>query len=131
MKVVRTAEGVFIRVTDDPPVMSCRPSVDYLFRSIGNAYGNMLAVIMTGMGDDGCRSLIELQSPNLKVVTQDQESSTVYGMPRAVAESGCSDVVCSLNEIARVIVRSTRKSVLPTASDINPTLASTGTSQCI
>lgn len=131
MKAVRTQGGVMLRITDDPPVLSCRPSVDYLFRSVGQAYENMLAVIMTGMGDDGFRSLAEMKSPKLKVVTQDQASSTVYGMPRAVAESGISDVVCSLDEIAGVITRSTRHSVAPVDPSVSITISSTESPLCI
>lgn len=131
MKAVRTQSGVILRITDDPPVLSCRPSVDYLFRSVGQAYENVLAVIMTGMGDDGCRSLAEMKSPKLKVVSQDQASSTVYGMPRAVAESGIADVVCSLDEIAGVITRSTRHSVAPVDPSVSITFSSTESPQCI
>lgn len=122
MKVLRTSNGVFLRVTDDPPVLSCRPSVDYLFRSVNKAYENVLAVIMTGMGDDGSRSLAEMKSANVKVIAQDEPSSVVYGMPRCVVEQGNADIVCPLDSIAGAIGRTTRRrpSTLPPTSSQTP-----------
>ena len=61
MKVQRQGDQVVLRITDDPPENSCRPSVDYLFRSVAEVYGGRaVGVIMTGMGNDGsvgCRRL--------------------------------------------------------------------------
>ena len=61
MKVQRQNDQVVLRITDDPPENSCRPSVDYLFRSVAEVYGGRaVGVIMTGMGNDGslgCRRL--------------------------------------------------------------------------
>ncbi|MEZ6086783.1 MAG: chemotaxis response regulator protein-glutamate methylesterase [Pirellulaceae bacterium] len=106
MKVVRTSAGVFVRVTDDPAEQGCRPSVDYLFRSVSKAYDDrVLAVVMTGMGDDGSRSLREMHPRGVHVIAQDEASSTVFGMPRRVIEDGNADIICPLNEIAGNIQR--------------------------
>ncbi|TWU58740.1 Chemotaxis response regulator protein-glutamate methylesterase [Rubripirellula tenax] len=112
MKAVRTSSGVYLRVTDDEPVLSCRPSVDYLFRSVAKAYDQILAVIMTGMGDDGSRSVQEMRGSNLKVIAQDEASCTVYGMPRAIVEQGNANIVCPLDSIAGAINRTVGRAVL-------------------
>ncbi|MCG8649333.1 MAG: CheB methylesterase domain-containing protein, partial [Pirellulales bacterium] len=101
MKVISAQSGVFLSVTDDPPVNSCRPSVDYLFESVGKVYGSsVLAVVMTGMGDDGTSSLREMRQTGVQVIAQDEASCTVYGMPRCVIEAGLADAICPLDSIA-------------------------------
>ncbi|MCA9127693.1 MAG: chemotaxis-specific protein-glutamate methyltransferase CheB [Planctomycetales bacterium] len=110
MKVVRTGSGVFTRVTDDPPVLSCRPSVDYMFQSVSEAFGSsILAVILTGMGDDGSRSLNAMHAQGVNVIAQDEASCTVFGMPRQVIEQGNADHVLPLDKIANTV----RKIIVP------------------
>lgn len=105
MKVRKAGCDVFIDITDDPPEKSCRPSVDYLFRSVAHAYGAAaLAVIMTGMGSDGtlgCRLMKRKGSP---IIAQDQASCVVYGMPKEPIEEGLADVIAPLDRIADEIV---------------------------
>lgn len=111
LKVVRTSAGVFTRVTDDPPEHSCRPSVDYLFRSVSKEYDHkVLAVIMTGMGDDGSRALSEMHPQGVPVIAQDEASCTVFGMPRCVVENGHADVICPLSEIPAQMQRMVQRS---------------------
>ncbi len=108
MKIVAGPDGTSrnIRITDDPPENSCRPSVDYLFRSIAEHYvGRATAVIMTGMGSDGTRGLGLMKKNGAIIIAQDKESCTVYGMPKEPTESGLADVVVSLDKIAREITR--------------------------
>lgn len=106
MKLIRQADQLKIRLTDDPPVQSCRPSVDYLFESLKEFYGpRCLSVIMTGMGYDGaygCKRLHDLGGP---VIAQDEASCVVFGMPRKPVIEGYADVVSPLKEIAENIVR--------------------------
>jgi len=107
LKIHRLATGNSqVELTDDPPVQSCRPSVDYLFSSLADAYGHQtLTVIMTGMGYDGaegCRRLHALGGP---VIAQDEASCVVFGMPRRPVEDGIADVVAPLEAIAAEIVR--------------------------
>lgn len=105
MKVARAAEGCVVRITDDPPEQSCRPSVDYLFRSLHQVYGaGTLAVVMTGMGEDGLQGCKLLHAAGALVFAQDEASSTVYGMPRAVVLGGVADVVAPLDELAQRLV---------------------------
>ncbi len=106
MKIVRNVAGLpQIHLTDDPPVQSCRPSVDYMFDSLAEGFGHQtLSVIMTGMGydgADGCRKLHQLGGP---VIAQSEATCVVFGMPRKPVEEGVADVVAPLNEIAQEIV---------------------------
>ena len=111
MKLVAAPNGVnrLIRITNDPPENSCKPSVDYLFRSIGDYYvGRTTAVIMTGMGSDGTKGLELLKTKGAHIIAQDEASCVVYGMPKAPAEKGLADVISPLNKIADEIVKTLR-----------------------
>lgn len=108
MKLVAGADGQNrkIKITDDPPENSCKPSVDYLFRSVADYYvGRTTAVIMTGMGSDGTKGLEILKLKSAIIIGQDEASCIVYGMPKAPAEQGYLDIVCPLNKIASEILK--------------------------
>ena len=93
--------GPVIELTDDPPENNCRPAVDYLFRSVASRFpGRAMAVILTGMGSDGTLGLRLLKRHGCFVIAQDEESSVVYGMPKAAAEAGMADVILPLHSIA-------------------------------
>lgn len=101
--------AVRIGLSDDPPENSCRPSVDVLFRSVGATYGrNVLAVVMTGMGEDGMRGVKALKERGCYCITQDAASCTIYGMPRAVDQAGLSDESVPLRHIASRIAHLAR-----------------------
>ncbi len=88
------AEGtrLFIRINDGPPVNSCKPAVDILFKSLAADVGrHILAVIMTGMGQDGLDGVMDIKRRNGYCLTQSEASCTVYGMPQAVDNAGLSD----------------------------------------
>ena len=109
MKLVASADGSnrLIKITDDPPENSCKPSADYLFRSIADYYvGRATAVIMTGMGSDGTKGLQILKQKGTLIIGQNEASCVVYGMPKAPAELGLIDVVVPLDKIAGEIVKS-------------------------
>lgn len=94
-----------IQLTDDPPENNCRPAVDYLFRSAANHFpGRALAVILTGMGNDGTLGLRLLKRHDCFVIAQDEASCVVYGMPKAAVDAGVADVVLPLGAIAARIV---------------------------
>ncbi len=104
MRLEQDENGLHVRITNDPPERSCRPSVDYLFRSVADVVsGRALAVIMTGMGDDGTLGCRLLKRKGSTVVVQDEASSVVYGMPRQVVESGVADHVASLSDMPQVM----------------------------
>jgi two-component system, chemotaxis family, protein-glutamate methylesterase/glutaminase len=112
MKIVASADGMnrIIRITDDPPENSCRPSVDYLFRSIAEHYvGRATGVIMTGMGADGCKGAKLLKKNGAFIIAQDEDSCTVFGMPKEIIEADLADVVVSLDIMAQEIVNSVAK----------------------
>lgn len=104
---VRQNGGQTYLVTDDGPLVnSCRPSVDVLFNSVAECFNSStLAVVLTGMGQDGlvgCRSIV---SAGGRVVVQDQSTSVVWGMPGNVANQGLAEAVLPSSEIGAEIVR--------------------------
>lgn len=101
--VVRQKDGKAVAgINDGPPENSCRPSVDVLFRSVGAVYGDkgVLAVVLTGMGNDGCSGVRALKRRGCYCITQSEQTCVVYGMPRAVDEAGLSDKSLPLEAIA-------------------------------
>lgn len=108
-RVERCAHGFQLRVTDDPPEKCCKPSVDYLFRSLAEQAGpRALGVIMTGMGDDGAAGCRLLKQAGALIIAQDAESCVVYGMPRQVIERGLADSVQPLAALAAAIEENVR-----------------------
>ncbi len=106
MKIVAGPDGRdrIIRITDDPPENSCKPSVDYLFRSIAQHYvGRSAGIIMTGMGSDGFSGLSLMKRNGATIIAQDEASCTVYGMPKKPIDSGIVDVIAPLDKIASEI----------------------------
>lgn len=91
-----------IVLDDGPPVHNCRPAVDVMFNSLAqNLNCNILAVILTGMGHDGLAGMQALKKRgNCFCMTQDQNSSVVFGMPGAIALAGMSDLSLPLGSIA-------------------------------
>ncbi|SHM41026.1 protein-glutamate methylesterase/protein-glutamine glutaminase [Roseibium suaedae] len=98
--------AVKIRLTDDAPVNFCKPAVDPLFDSVAKIYGSAtLGLILTGMGHDGANGVKTIAAGGGSIVTQDEASSVVWGMPGAAANTGmCSDVL-PLSEIGPKVVR--------------------------
>ena len=93
-----------VRVFDGPPVNRHRPSVDVLFRSVAKVAGpDALGVIMTGMGDDGARGLLEMHKAGAYTVAQDEATCVVHGMPREAVALGAVDREAPLSSIAEVI----------------------------
>ncbi len=103
-------KGFHIGLNMNPPENSCRPSVDVLFRSAAAQYGgNILAVVLTGMGADGREGVRVMKRCGCYCITQDEASCVVYGMPQAVAAAGLSDEQVPLNQIAQRVLRKLRK----------------------
>ena len=109
MKLVASTDGSNrqIKITDDPPENSCKPSVDYLFRSVADYYvGRTTAVIMTGMGSDGTKGLQILKNKGSHIIAQNEKTCVVYGMPKAPIEMGLVNVIAPLDKIAEEILKS-------------------------
>ena len=93
-----------VEVKDGPLVNHHRPSVDVLFRTVAKYVGkNALGIIMTGMGDDGARGLLEMHEAGARTVAQDEESCVVYGMPKEAVKLGGVDKVVALHTISHEI----------------------------
>jgi two-component system chemotaxis response regulator CheB len=104
LEVLRMDTRYRVRVFDGPPVNRHRPSVDVLFRSVAKAAGaDALGVIMTGMGDDGARGLLEMHRAGAYTVAQDEATCVVHGMPREAVALGAVHREASLSSIAEVI----------------------------
>lgn len=99
-----------VKITDDPPENSCKPSVDYLFRSVSQHYGaKATSVIMTGMGNDGKVGMKLMKRAGAGTIAQDQQSCVVYGMSKEVIEAGIVDVIAPLESLAGEICKTVKK----------------------
>jgi two-component system chemotaxis response regulator CheB len=106
MIVSRHAGGVRLGLHQAAHENSCRPAVDVLFRSIADVYGaTALAVVLTGMGQDGLRGAQEIHDAGGVVLAQDEASSVVWGMPGLVAKTGIAHAVVPLAEMHLEILR--------------------------
>lgn len=104
--VVRNASGQKITgLSDSPPVHSCRPAADVLFRSVAMTYnGKALAVVLTGMGSDGTSGVAAIRRKGGYAIVQDAKSSVIWGMPGSVVEAGEADDIIALDQIASKIM---------------------------
>jgi len=95
-----------IGLHQEPAQNSCRPSVDVLFRSVTKVYGaGTLAIVLTGMGQDGLRGCQSVREVGGQILVQDEASSVVWGMPGFVAKAGLADQILPLDEMAFEIMR--------------------------
>jgi two-component system chemotaxis response regulator CheB len=102
----RSGARYFVEIKDGPLVSRHRPSVDVLFRSAARYAGkNAVGVIMTGMGDDGARGLLEMKEAGALTIAQDERSCVVYGMPKEAVKLGAVDRVLPLASIAGTVVQ--------------------------
>jgi len=124
MIVKRAGTLIRIGTNQDQAENSCRPAVDVLFRSVVSVYGAAsLGVILTGMGQDGLRGCEQIREAGGQIITQDEATSVVWGMPGFVARAGLSDQVLPLSEIALEIVRRVGKHRQdPRASRVMPAM---------
>ena len=95
-----------LKIAPGDPGLHYRPSVDVAFSSAAKALpGKVLSIILTGMGADGREGARELKQGHSTVWAQDEATSTIYGMPAAVAEAGLTDQVLPLQQIGAAIVK--------------------------
>ncbi|MGC1298897.1 MAG: CheB methylesterase domain-containing protein [Alloacidobacterium sp.] len=100
------AAGQMLRLSQAAPEHYCRPSVDILFRSAAQAYGEaVIGVVLTGMGSDGLEGCRSLRSSGSRILVQDRATSAVWGMPGVVAEAGLAHCVLPLRAIAAELMR--------------------------
>lgn len=102
----RSGARYYVQVKDGPLVSRHRPSVDVLFRSASRYGGkNVIGVIMTGMGDDGARGILEMKEQGGKTIAQDEASCVVFGMPAEAIKLGGVDHILPLRSIANEVIR--------------------------
>ena len=101
----RSGARYYAEVKDGPLVCRHRPSVDVLFRSAARYAGrNCIGVIMTGMGDDGARGMLEMKEAGAFNIAQDENSCVVFGMPKEAIKLGAVESVVPLEHIARTVL---------------------------
>lgn len=106
MRLKKVAGQYLVEIVDGPPVNRHKPSVDVLFRSTAEcARGDALAIILTGMGDDGARGMKQLRDAGARTLAQDEASCVVFGMPKEAIKLGAVDEVMPLQDVARAILR--------------------------
>ena len=107
MTISKNSMGTFfVSISQEPSTTLHRPSVDVMISSIVEGFGkNTLGVIMTGMGKDGLEGIRKLKKAGGYCLAQDEVSSVVFGMPKAVIEAGFADVVAPLEKISEIINR--------------------------
>jgi two-component system chemotaxis response regulator CheB len=105
MLLERQGARYLVSVRDGPLVSRHRPSVDVLFRSAARCAGaNAVGIIMTGMGDDGARGLLEMKQAGARTMAQDEASSIVFGMPKEAIARGAADRIVPLGAIAQELL---------------------------
>ena len=108
IKVVKKAAEYVIKLNDEPPIAGLRPCANVMYKSLVQCnYDEITCVVLTGMGADGTEGIKALSAGKKKihVIAQDEESCVVYGMPKAIAQTGLVDEVVPLNKIAETITK--------------------------
>ena len=106
MLLRRSGARYFVSVKEGPLVNRHRPSVDVMFRSVAAVAGaNAVGVILTGMGGDGGKGLLEMREAGAATIAQDEASCVVFGMPKVAIQLGAASEILPLTEISSAIVR--------------------------
>ncbi|TGX52314.1 response regulator [Sphingomonas gei] len=104
LRVVKMSEGWSIRLSEEKSLSGCMPSVDPMFESIAEVFGKRaLGVVLSGMGRDGAEGARHLVEAGGRILVQDRESSTIWGMPGAVANAGHASAILPPDEIGRLV----------------------------
>ena len=105
MKLRKAGGQYYAVVLDGPPVNRHKPSVDVLFRSAADCAGrDALAIMLTGMGDDGARAMKALHDLGARTIAQDEATCVVFGMPKEAIALGAVDEVLPIGQVARAIL---------------------------
>jgi two-component system chemotaxis response regulator CheB len=105
MLLKRSGARYYVEIKDGPLVNRHRPAVDVLFRSTAQYAGaNSIGVIMTGMGDDGARGLLEMKEAGARTLAQDEKSCVVFGMPKEAIKLGAVEKVSPLDKMAQQVI---------------------------
>ncbi len=105
MMLKRSGAFYYVEIVDGPLVNRHRPSVDVLFRSVARYAGkNVVGAILTGMGDDGAKGMLEMKEAGAHTIAQDEASCVVFGMPKEAIKLGGADKIMPLTEISKYIM---------------------------
>ena len=108
LRVVKTAQGHVVKLSNDPAVDGLRPCANIMYDSLQQCgFDEIICVVLTGMGADGTNGIKGLAAnhKNIHVIAQDEDSCVVYGMPKAIAQTGLVDEVVSLSQVAEKITK--------------------------
>lgn len=106
MLLKRSGAKYYVEVKEGPLVNRHRPSVDVLFRSTARYAGaNAVGIIMTGMGDDGAKGLLEMKEAGAKTAAQNEDTCVVYGMPKEAVKLGAADQVLPLEKLSQFAIK--------------------------
>ncbi len=109
MLLKRSGARYFVEIKDGPLVSRHRPSVDVLFRSAARYAGkNAVGVIMTGMGDDGAKGMLEMKEAGAATIAQDEATCVVFGMPKEAIKLGAVDRILALDDITPAVIKATQ-----------------------
>lgn len=106
MNVVMKGAKGSIHYTDEPPREGVKPCANYMYESLKSSnYSQVVCVVLTGMGADGTKGIVNLETAKkIHVIAQDEGSSTVYGMPKSIAATGLVNQVVDLDDVAQEII---------------------------
>jgi two-component system, chemotaxis family, protein-glutamate methylesterase/glutaminase len=105
MLLKRSGARYYVEIKDGPLVNRHRPAVDVLFRSTARYAGkNAIGIIMTGMGDDGAKGLLEMKEAGARTIAQDEKSCVVFGMPNEAIKLGAAQKILALESISSYIL---------------------------
>lgn len=107
LKAGKTAGSIKLHLTDEPSREGVKPCANYMYESlVGSGYDEVVCVVLTGMGCDGTAGIVELKkNQKVRVIAQNEESCTVYGMPRSIVDGGLADDVVPLSQVADQIIK--------------------------
>ena len=109
MTIKGTGSGRAISLNQDPPLASHRPAVDVLFDSVVQYGREVVSVILTGMGCDGAAGTKKIKKAGGYIIAESGDTCVVYGMPKAVVDSGIADEVLPVQQVAGAIVEAVKK----------------------
>jgi two-component system chemotaxis response regulator CheB len=109
MEITGNGSQRVISLNQNPPLAAHRPAVDIMFDSVAKYGGDVVSVILTGMGCDGTAGMKKIKKAGGYIIAESQETCVVYGMPKAVVDAGISDEVLPVQNIAEAIMNAVRK----------------------
>jgi len=119
LRIKRSGAHYVAEVSDGPLVNRHKPSVDVLFRSVAQcAGGNAIGALLTGMGDDGARGLLEMRRAGARTAAQDEASCVVFGMPMQAIKLGAAEAVVALDDMPRWLLDSATAPVRAAAAAV-------------